>query len=55
MIVAGLGCRAGASESAVKTAVAAALDSTGVELRDIAAFATEAGKSREAGLIDAAK
>jgi cobalt-precorrin 5A hydrolase len=51
MMVAGLGCRAGATAESVAEAFAAALERFGVARADVDALATESAKSREAGLL----
>jgi cobalt-precorrin 5A hydrolase len=51
MIVAGLGCRSGATPDAVAEAFAAALERCGVARREIDALATDAAKSSERGIV----
>lgn len=54
MMVAGLGCRRGASATDVLAALQAALEAVGRERAALAALATSAPKAREAGLRKAA-
>jgi len=51
MMVAGLGCRTGATAEALAEALADALERCGVVRGEIDALATEAGKSREGGIL----
>ena len=51
MIVAGLGCRSGATPDAVAEAFAAALERCGVARGEIDALATGADKSSERGIV----
>ena len=55
MMVAGLGCRSGATADAVAEAFAAALERCGVASREIEALATGADKSSERGIISLAE
>jgi cobalt-precorrin 5A hydrolase len=54
MIVAGVGCRKGATAAEVEAAVAAALDRAGLAAPALSAIATSAAKSNEAGIAAAA-
>ncbi len=54
VIVAGIGCRSGASAAEVQEAIRAALSSCGVPANALAAIATSLAKSREAGVGAAA-
>jgi len=51
MMVAGLGCRSGATAEAIAEAFAAALERCGVARSQIDALATDSGKSREGGIL----
>ena len=55
MMVAGIGCRTGATADAVVTAFHLALEHCNIERPQIAALATAADKSAEAGIADAAR
>jgi cobalt-precorrin 5A hydrolase len=55
MIVAGVGCKAGASAREIEAAIGAALSRAGVESTSLALIATSAAKAEEAGLTAAAK
>jgi cobalt-precorrin 5A hydrolase len=55
MMVAGLGCRSGATAVALAEAFAAALDRCGVTRAEIDALATDAAKSHESGIVDLAE
>jgi cobalt-precorrin 5A hydrolase len=50
MIVAGVGCRAGASAREIEAAVAAALDRAGVDADSLGAIATSPAKGGEPGI-----
>lgn len=54
MIVAGVGCRAGASACDVEAAIAAALDRAGLTLQAPAVIATAFAKAHEPGIAAAA-
>jgi cobalt-precorrin 5A hydrolase len=54
MIVAGVGCRAGASAREVEAAIAAALDRAGLEASALGMVATSAAKGAEPGIARAA-
>jgi cobalt-precorrin 5A hydrolase len=54
MIVAGVGCRAGASAGEVEAAIAAALDRAGLPAGALSAIATSYAKRSEAGIAAAA-
>lgn len=54
MIVAGIGCRKGASVSQVNAAIDAALGETGQNAKALALLATSDGKGNEPGLSEAA-
>jgi cobalt-precorrin 5A hydrolase len=54
MIVAGVGCRAGATASEIEAAIAAALDRAGFAGRQLDMIATSHVKSGEAGIVAAA-
>jgi cobalt-precorrin 5A hydrolase len=54
MIVAGVGCRAGASACEIEAAIAAALDGAGVPADALAVIATSFAKARELGIAAAA-
>jgi cobalt-precorrin 5A hydrolase len=54
MIVAGVGCRAGASAGEVEAAIAAALDRAGLPAGALGAIATSYAKRSEAGIAAAA-
>ncbi len=54
MIVAGVGCRAGASAREVEAAIAAALDHAGVDARALGMIATSSAKGAEPGIAAAA-
>lgn len=51
MMVAGLGCRAGATADAIAEAFTAALERCGLVRAQIDALATESGKSSEGGIL----
>ncbi|HEX9881439.1 MAG TPA: cobalamin biosynthesis protein [Hyphomicrobium sp.] len=53
-MVAGIGCRAGATASAVAEAIAGALERCGLNRSQIDALATAAAKSHESGIVGAA-
>jgi cobalt-precorrin 5A hydrolase len=55
MMVAGIGCRRGATADAVVAAFDLALEHCNIERPQIAALATAADKSGEAGIADAAR
>ena len=55
MIVAGVGCKAGASAREIEAAIGAALSQTGVASTALDLIATSAAKAEEAGLAAAAK
>ena len=55
MMVAGIGCRNGASTDAVAEALAAALDRCGVARGQIDALATDSAKSHENGIVAVAQ
>ena len=55
MMVAGIGCRTGATTEAVMAAIAAALTRCGVARAQIGALATAIDKSAEAGIAGAAR
>jgi cobalt-precorrin 5A hydrolase len=54
MMVAGIGCRSGASAEAIANVLAAALERCGPERAQIDALATDAAKGNEAGILAAA-
>ena len=54
MIVAGVGCRTGASAREVEAAIAAALDRAGVAEGKLGMIATSAAKAGEPGIVAAA-
>ena len=54
MIVAGVGCRAGASAGEVEAAIAAALDQAGLAANALGAIATSYAKRGEPGIATAA-
>jgi cobalt-precorrin 5A hydrolase len=54
MIVAGVGCRAGASAHEVEAAIAAALDRAGVAAASLGLIATSSAKGTEPGIVAAA-
>lgn len=54
MIVAGIGCRRGASADQIEAAIAAALARVGLEEQQLAMIATTALKGGERGIMDAA-
>jgi cobalt-precorrin 5A hydrolase len=54
MIVAGVGCRAGASAGEIEAAIAAALDRAGLAANALGAIATSYAKRGEAGIAAAA-
>jgi cobalt-precorrin 5A hydrolase len=54
MIVAGIGCRKGATAAEIEAAIEAALEETGQTRDALTALATSDGKGSEQGLIDAA-
>ncbi len=54
MIIAGIGCRKGATAEEVETAIAAALEQTGCAGEEFALMATSDGKGDEPGIIAAA-
>lgn len=54
MIVAGIGCRRGASADQIEAAIAAALARVGLEEDRVAMIATAAMKGGERGIMDAA-
>jgi cobalt-precorrin 5A hydrolase len=54
MIVAGVGCRAGASAREVEAAIAAALDRAGLDASALDMIATSAAKATEPGIAEAA-
>lgn len=55
MIVAGIGCKAGASAREIEAAIGAALSQAGVASASLGLIATSAAKAEEAGLAAAAK
>jgi cobalt-precorrin 5A hydrolase len=55
MIVAGVGCRAGASAREIDAAIAAALSQAGVASASLGLIATSEAKAEEVGLAAAAK
>ena len=55
MIVAGVGCKAGASAREIEAAIGAALSQAGVASTALGLIATSAAKAEEAGLAAAAK
>lgn len=55
MIVAGVGCRKGASAAQVTAAVTAALTRAGLTAKALGAIATPTGKGREPGIASAAR
>ena len=55
MMVAGIGCRTGATADAVVSAFDLALERCNIERPQITALATAADKSVEAGIADAAR
>ena len=55
MIVAGVGCKAGASAREIEAAIGAALSQARVESASLGLIATSAAKAEEAGLAAAAK
>ncbi len=54
MIVAGIGCRKGATAAEIEAAIEATLEETGQTRDALTALATSDGKGSEQGLIDAA-
>ena len=54
MIVAGVGCRRGASTPDIEAAIRAALDRTGIAPHALDCIATTAAKNNEAGMVAAA-
>ena len=54
MIVAGVGCRAGATAGEIEAAIAEALDRAGVAAAELAAIATSQTKAAEPGIVAAA-
>jgi cobalt-precorrin 5A hydrolase len=54
MIVAGIGCRRGATAAAIEQSIEAALAECGLKRSQLIALATAAGKSDEPGLREAA-
>jgi cobalt-precorrin 5A hydrolase len=54
MIVAGVGCRSGASAGEVEAAIAAALDRAGLGARALGMIATFSVKGSEPGIVEAA-
>ncbi|MDJ0511843.1 MAG: cobalamin biosynthesis protein [Methyloceanibacter sp.] len=54
MIVAGIGCRRGATAEEIKAAIEAALEETGQAREALTSLATSDGKGSEPGLVDAA-
>lgn len=55
MIVAGIGCRKGASARDVEAALCAALGGAGTPTRTVDAIATSAAKANEAGIVEVAR
>jgi cobalt-precorrin 5A hydrolase len=55
MIVAGVGCKAGASAREIEAAIGAALSQAGVASTALGLIATSSAKAEEAGLATAAK
>src|ERR1700747_354227 len=55
MIVAGVGCRKGATAAQVAAAVAAALERAGLTAKELSALATPAAKGGEPGIASAAR
>jgi cobalt-precorrin 5A hydrolase len=55
MIVAGVGCRAGASAREIEAAIGTALSQAGVESTSLGLIATSTAKANEAGLAAAAQ
>jgi cobalt-precorrin 5A hydrolase len=55
MIVAGVGCKVGASAREIEAAIGAALSRFGVESASLSLIATSTAKAEEAGLAAAAK
>lgn len=55
MIVAGIGCRRGASAQDVEAALSAALNGAGTPTRAVDAIATSAAKANEAGIAEVAR
>src|SRR5262245_55827953 len=53
MIVAGIGCKAGASMQEIEAAIGAALSQAGLESGALGLIATSAGKAREPGIVAA--
>jgi cobalt-precorrin 5A hydrolase len=54
MIIAGVGCRRGATASEIETAIAAALAARAIEPGKLGLIATAQAKANEAGIADAA-
>ena len=54
MIVAGIGCRKGATAAEINAAIEAALEETGQSRGALTSLATSDGKGSEPGLVDAA-
>jgi len=54
MIVAGVGCRAGATAGEIEAAIVEALDRAGVAAAELAAIATSQTKAAEPGIVAAA-
>lgn len=55
MIVAGIGCRRGASAQDVEAALSAALNDAGTLARAVDAIATSTAKANEAGIVEVAR
>ncbi len=55
MMVAGIGCRAGASAQDIDAALSAALNGAGTPTPALAAIATSAAKANEAGIAEVAR
>lgn len=55
MIVAGIGCRRGASAQDVEAALSAALNDAGTPARAVDAIATSTAKANEAGIVEFAR
>ncbi len=55
MMVAGIGCRAGASARDIEAALSAALSNTGEPIRELDLIATSAAKANETGIAEVAR
>lgn len=55
MMVAGIGCRAGASARDIDAALSAALNGAAAPVRELDVIATSAAKANEAGIVEVAR